>query len=187
LTSSVALIVLKRLSLPVELRWITAIYYAMVAALVLSAFARGNPGAMHQSALWVGVPLIWGSWAGAPATSLPGEIEVVGDHEFYDFEAKYLDEAGIRLTAPADLPEAVTARVRELSARAFEAMGCEGLARVDFFVLDDGSVIVNEINTMPGFTPLSMYPKVWAATGLAYPDLVDRLLQLALSRPTGLR
>ena len=124
---------------------------------------------------------------GAPATSLPGEIEVVGDHEFYDFEAKYLDEAGIRLTAPADLPEAVTARVRELSARAFEAMGCEGLARVDFFVLDDGSVIVNEINTMPGFTPLSMYPKVWAATGLAYPDLVDRLLQLALSRPTGLR
>jgi D-alanine-D-alanine ligase len=124
---------------------------------------------------------------GAPAISLPGEIEVAGEHEFYDFEAKYLDEAGVRLTAPADLPEAVTARVRELSARAFEAMGCEGLARVDFFVLDDGSVIVNEINTMPGFTPVSMYPKVWAATGLAYPDLVDRLLQLALGRPTGLR
>jgi D-alanine-D-alanine ligase len=124
---------------------------------------------------------------GVPATSLPGEIEVVGDHEFYDFEAKYLDEAGVRLTAPADLPETVTARVRELSVRAFEAMGCEGLARVDFFVSDDGSVIVNEINTMPGFTPVSMYPKVWAATGLAYADLVDRLLQLALSRPTGLR
>jgi len=124
---------------------------------------------------------------GAPAVSLPGEIEVIGDHEFYDFEAKYLDEAGIRITAPADVTEAVTARLRELSARAFEAIGCEGLARVDFFVLDDGSVIVNEINTMPGFTPVSMYPKVWAATGLAYADLVDRLLQLALSRPTGLR
>jgi D-alanine-D-alanine ligase len=124
---------------------------------------------------------------GPPATSLPGEIEVVGDHEFYDFEAKYLDETGVRLTAPADLPEALTARVRELSARAFEALGCEGLARVDFFVQDDGTVLVNEINTMPGFTPTSMYPKMWAATGLAYPDLVDRLLMLARSRPTGLR
>jgi D-alanine-D-alanine ligase len=124
---------------------------------------------------------------GAPATSLPGEIEVVGDHEFYDFEAKYLDEAGVRLTAPADLPEPVVARVRELSARAFEAMGCEGLARVDFFVQNDGHVVVNEINTMPGFTPFSMYPKMWAATGLEYADLVDRLLSLALARRTGLR
>jgi D-alanine-D-alanine ligase len=123
----------------------------------------------------------------APATSLPGEIEVGGDHEFYDFEAKYLDEAHTRLTAPADLPEAVAQKVRELSARAFDALGCEGLARVDFFVTPDGHVIVNEINTMPGFTPLSMYPKMWAATGLPYADLVDRLLALALSRSTGLR
>jgi D-alanine-D-alanine ligase len=124
---------------------------------------------------------------GPPATSLPGEIEVGGDHEFYDFEAKYLDEASTRLTAPADLPEAVVNRVRELSARAFDAMGCEGLARVDFFVQPNGRVIVNEINTMPGFTPFSMYPKLWAATGLEYPDLVDRLLALALARRTGLR
>ena len=124
---------------------------------------------------------------GAPATSLPGEIEVVGDHEFYDFEAKYLDEAGVRLITPANLPEPVAARVRELSARAFEAMGCEGLARVDFFLRPDGSLVVNEINTMPGFTPFSMYPRMWAATGLSYPDLVDRLLALALSRRIGLR
>ncbi len=124
---------------------------------------------------------------GPPATSLPGEIEVVGDHEFYDFEAKYLDEASVRLTCPADLPDRVVRSVRDLAARAFEAMGCEGLARVDFFVQQDGRVVVNEINTMPGFTPFSMYPRMWEQTGLAYPDLVDRLLTLALRRPTGLR
>jgi D-alanine-D-alanine ligase len=124
---------------------------------------------------------------GAPATSLPGEVEVVSGHEFYDFEAKYLDTGAVRLTCPADLPDAVVHRVRELSARTFEALGCEGLARVDFFVEPDGSVLVNEINTMPGFTPVSMYPRMWEATGLSYPQLVDRLLQLALRRPTGLR
>jgi D-alanine-D-alanine ligase len=125
---------------------------------------------------------------GTPVTSLPGEIEVLGGgHEFYDFEAKYLDEASVRLTCPADLPAAVIQRVRELSVRTFEAMGCEGLARVDFFVLANGEVMVNEINTMPGFTPFSMYPRMWAATGLGYPELVDRLLRSALARPTGLR
>jgi D-alanine-D-alanine ligase len=124
---------------------------------------------------------------GVPVTSLPGEIELLSGHEFYDFEAKYLDEANVRLSCPADLPEEVTRRVRELSVRTFEAMGCEGLARVDFFVLANGEVMVNEINTMPGFTPVSMYPRMWAATGLGYTELVDRLLQLALTRPTGLR
>ncbi len=125
---------------------------------------------------------------GAPAaTSLPGEIEVLGGHEFYDFEAKYLDADGVRLTCPADLPDDVSHRVRTLALRAFEALGCEGLARVDFFVREDGTVLVNEINTMPGFTPFSMYPRMWAETGLSYPDLVDRLLQLALRRRTGLR
>jgi D-alanine-D-alanine ligase len=122
-----------------------------------------------------------------PTTSRPGEIELLSGHEFYDFEAKYFDEASVRLSCPADLPGDVGARVRDLSVRTFEAMGCEGLARVDFFVAADGEVLVNEINTMPGFTPFSMYPRMWAASGLAYPDLVDRLLQLALSRPTGLR
>jgi D-alanine-D-alanine ligase len=124
---------------------------------------------------------------GVAVTSLPGEIEMISGHEFYDFEAKYLDEAGVRLTCPADLPPEVTRRVRELSVRTFEAMGCEGLARVDFFVRSNGDVVVNEINTMPGFTPFSMYPRMWAATGLDYPELIDRLLRLALTRPTGLR
>ena len=125
---------------------------------------------------------------GAPATSLPGEIQVGAAHEFYDFEAKYLDgEEGARLVCPADLPDAVVHRVRDLAARTFEALGCEGLARVDFFVRHDGEVLVNEINTMPGFTPSSMYPLMWQATGLDYPSLVHRLVQLALRRRTGLR
>src|SRR3954447_11354235 len=125
---------------------------------------------------------------GARARSLPGEIQVGAAHEFYDFEAKYLDgEEGARLVCPADLPDAVVHRVRDLAARTFEALGCEGLARVDFFVRHDGEVLVNEINTMPGFTPSSMYPLMWQATGLDYPSLVDRLVQLALRRGTGLR
>ncbi len=124
---------------------------------------------------------------GPPATSLPGEIEVGGDHEFYDFQAKYLDEASVRLTCPADLPDGVVRNVRDLAGRAFEAMGCEGLARVDFFVQPDGAVVVNEINTMPGFTPFSMYPRMWEQTGLPYEALVNRLLTLALRRSTGLR
>jgi D-alanine-D-alanine ligase len=119
-------------------------------------------------------------------TSVVAEITVEG-HEFYDFAAKYLPEEHTRLDVPADLPDAVTARIRELSAAAFEVLSCEGLARVDFFVLPDERVVVNEINTMPGFTPSSMFPRMWAATGLDYPALVDRLVQLALHRGTGLR
>ncbi|EYR61953.1 D-alanine--D-alanine ligase [Actinotalea ferrariae CF5-4] len=123
-----------------------------------------------------------------PRTSVPGEIVVVDpQHAFYDFEAKYLDEAGVVLRCPADLPAAVEARVRELAAATFEAIGCEGLARVDTFVTEGGEVLVNEINTMPGFTPFSMYPRMWEASGLAYADLIDELLQLALTRTTGLR
>lgn len=124
---------------------------------------------------------------GTPATSLPGEIRVVAGHDFYDFEAKYLDEGNVRLECPADLPDEVVHRVRDLAVRTFEAMGCEGLARVDFFVTPTNEVVVNEINTMPGFTPFSMYPRMWEQTGLSYPQLVDRLLRLALARPTGLR
>ncbi|WP_395694256.1 D-alanine--D-alanine ligase family protein [Nocardioides sp.] len=124
---------------------------------------------------------------GTPETSLPAEIRISGEHEFYDFAAKYLPEEHTELDVPAVLPDDVTARVREMSAQAFEAVGCEGLARVDFFLLPDGRVVVNEINTMPGFTPTSMYPRMWAASGVDYPALVDRLLQLALRRETGLR
>jgi D-alanine-D-alanine ligase len=124
---------------------------------------------------------------GTPETSLPAELRVGGDHEFYDFEAKYLPGQHTEIDIPADLPAEVTAQIRELSVRAFEAVGCEGLARVDFFVLPDGRVVVNELNTMPGFTPTSMYPQMWAASGVDYPALVDRLIRLALARDTGLR
>ncbi len=122
-----------------------------------------------------------------PDTSVVAEISVDADHEFYDFAAKYLPEEHTRLTVPADLPANVVARIQQLSVQAFEVLSVEGLARVDFFVLPDERVVVNEINTMPGFTPSSMFPRMWDASGLAYPELVDRLIQLALHRDTGLR
>ena len=124
---------------------------------------------------------------GPPDTSVVAEITVEGDHDFYDFAAKYLPEESTRLDVPADLDDSVADAVRRLSATAFEALSCEGLARVDFFLLADGRVVLNEINTMPGFTPTSMFPRMWAASGVPYPELVDRLLQLALRRRTGLR
>jgi D-alanine-D-alanine ligase len=123
-----------------------------------------------------------------PRVSHVGEIEVTaaGGHEFYDFEAKYLDDGAV-LSCPAAVPDHVAAEVQRLAREAFEALGCEGLARVDCFYTDTGEVVVNEINTMPGFTPHSMYPQMWEATGLPYRDLIDELLQLALTRPVGLR
>jgi D-alanine-D-alanine ligase len=124
---------------------------------------------------------------GTPETSVPAEIRIGGGHEFYDFAAKYLPEEHTELDVPADLPEATATELREMAAQAFTALGCEGLARVDFFLLSDGSLVVNEVNTMPGFTATSMYPRMWAATGVDYAALVDRLLQLALRRTTGLR
>ena len=127
------------------------------------------------------------SLEGAPETSVPAEIRIGGDHEFYDFEAKYLPEEATELDVPARLPEGVETDLRSYAAQAFEAVGCEGLARVDFFLMPDGSLVVNEINTMPGFTPLSMFPRMWAATGVEYGELVDRLVSLALQRGTGLR
>ena len=123
-----------------------------------------------------------------PRTSMPGEIAVAaGEHEFYDFNAKYVEDDAASLSCPADIPEEAIARVRELSAAAFDAVGAEGLSRVDFFYTPDGELIINEINTMPGFTPKSMYPQMWAASGLGYADLIDELIYLALNRKTGLR
>jgi D-alanine-D-alanine ligase len=125
---------------------------------------------------------------GRPDTAPLGEVEVLGGgHEFYDFEAKYLDEEHLRLSCPADLPDSTAVLIADLAVRSFQALGCEGLARVDFFLTDHGDVIVNEVNTMPGFTPVSMFPRMWATAGLDYPGLLDRLLQLALQRRTGLR
>ena len=123
----------------------------------------------------------------ATRTSELGECIVVQNHEFYDFEAKYLAAADVRLETPADVPDATAARIRDMAAQAFDVAGCEGLARVDFFLTDHGDVLLNEVNTMPGFTPSSMYPRMWAASGLTYPELIDELVALALERRTGLR
>ena len=123
---------------------------------------------------------------GVPQPSTPAEIRVTGGQQFYDFEAKYLGDA-TQFDIPPDIdPETIT-RIQESAVRAFRALDCEGLARVDFFVRSDGAVIVNEVNTMPGFTPSSMFPRMWAATGVSYPQLVDRLIRDAVRRGTGLR
>lgn len=120
--------------------------------------------------------------------SLLGEIVVEGGHAFYDFEAKYLSDADeVRLSCPADLPPEVAREIRAQAVAAFQAAGCEGLARADFFYTPDGGIVINEINTMPGFTPTSMYPQVWQASGLTYAELIDELIQLALERRSGLR
>lgn len=122
---------------------------------------------------------------GPPEASVPAEVIVGGEHEFYDFDAKYLPDQGTELAVPADLPTEVAQQVRDLACLAFDALSCEGLARVDFFVSGD-RVVVNEVNTMPGFTPVSMFPLMWKASGLDYPALVDRLVQTGLRRPSGL-
>jgi D-alanine-D-alanine ligase len=118
---------------------------------------------------------------GHPTASVPAEIRMVRGHEWYDFEAKYLDDA-CEFDVPAVLPPEVTERVQQAACRAFVALDCAGLARVDFFVTDGGDVVVNEVNTMPGFTSISLYPKMWAASGVDYPTLVDRLIASALRR-----
>ncbi|MGR6915041.1 D-alanine--D-alanine ligase family protein [[Actinomadura] parvosata] len=120
------------------------------------------------------------------AASLPGEVRVEGGQEFFDFEAKYYPDQ-MSLTVPADIPQETAEELRAMAVRAFEALECEGLARVDFFYTADGKLVFNEINTMPGFTSLSVAPQLWAASGLSYPALVERLIQLALSRSPGLR
>ena len=119
--------------------------------------------------------------------SVVGEIGVVRGHEFYDFEAKYISAEDVELTTPADVPDEIATTIREFAVRAFDVGGCEGLARVDFFYSDRGDVILNEVNTMPGFTPTSMFPRMWAATGLGYSGLIDELIALAMERRMGLR
>jgi D-alanine-D-alanine ligase len=126
-----------------------------------------------------------GEAGGAPEPSLLAEIHVVTDHEFYDFEAKYLDNAS-SYDIPAALPEEVSRQVQQYACQTFTALDCAGLARVDFFVTADNEIYLNEINTMPGFTPTSMFPLMWAATGLEYPKVVNRLIRNALRRGTGL-
>jgi D-alanine-D-alanine ligase len=115
-----------------------------------------------------------------PAASVPGEV--IPSHEFYSYNAKYLDENGARLEIPARLPEQTVKRVQELAIQTFKALCCEGLSRVDFFLRENGELLVNEINTMPGFTKISMYPKLWEASGISYTGLISRLIDLAFER-----
>lgn len=124
--------------------------------------------------------------SGVPHASVPAEIIVKGAHEFYDFEAKYLEDSA-ELQVPAQIDEETTARVQAAAIAAFEALACEGFARCDFFVRKSGEVIVNEVNTLPGFTSISMFPRMWQASGLSYPEIVATLIRDALRRGCGLR
>ena len=111
---------------------------------------------------------------------MPGEI--LPQHEFYSYEAKYIDENGAILEIPAKLPEQIIKEVQKLAIKAFKVLCCEGMARADFFLRDNKEVIVNEINTIPGFTKISMYPKLWEISGISYTELIDKLIQLAIER-----
>jgi D-alanine-D-alanine ligase len=124
---------------------------------------------------------------GPPLASVVAEIRVHSESGFYDFNAKYLPEEQVDLDVPAEIRTELASEVQELAIRTFEAIGCEGLARVDVFVTHQGQVVINEINTMPGFTEHSMFPRMWAASGVPYSELVERLITLALRRPVGLR
>ncbi|AXX33306.1 D-alanine--D-alanine ligase [Actinosynnema pretiosum subsp. pretiosum] len=124
---------------------------------------------------------------GRVEASLPAELRVVGGGvDWYDFDAKYLDDV-CEFDIPAKLADDTTERLRALAVEAFRALDCQGLARVDFFVTEDGGLVVNEINTMPGFTPISMYPRMWEVTGTSYRDLLTTLVETAIARGTGLR
>lgn len=128
----------------------------------------------------VEIAVLGGRPGEATRASVAGEIVITG-RDFYDFEAKYLDAPGIDLVCPADLTADELATMQALGATAFDSIGGEGLARVDFFLTVDGFVI-NEINTMPGFTPISMFPRCWQESGLSYPALITELIEVALTR-----
>ncbi len=115
-----------------------------------------------------------------PIVSLPGEI--IPNHEFYSYEAKYLDQEGANYKTPVELPCEVIEKLQQLAIDAYRALCCEGMARVDFFLKENGEIIINEIKTIPGFTKISMYPKLWMASGLPYTNLLDKLIELALER-----
>jgi D-alanine-D-alanine ligase len=134
----------------------------------------------------VEVSVLEGLDGAPPDTSMPGQLLIDGGEEFWDFEAKYLDAAS-GMAIPAPIPDNDRAEIRRLAAAAFDAVSCEGLARVDFFYTRGGEILVNEINTMPGLSPASYFQKMWEASGMPFPQLIDRLLQTALKKRAGLR
>jgi D-alanine-D-alanine ligase len=132
------------------------------------------------------VSVLEGVAGGPPDTSLPGQMMIEGEDEFYDFGTKYLDPED-RMAIPAPIPAAAADEIRRLAAAAFEAVSCEGMARVDFFYTADGKILINEINTLPGMTPTSYFQKLWEASGLPFDQLLDRVIQTALAKRPGLR
>jgi D-alanine-D-alanine ligase len=150
---------------------------------------RYDPKVLVEAAIEgseIEVSVLEGIDGAPPDTSLPGQLQIDGGEEFWDFEAKYLDTAS-GMAIPAPIPDSAIAEIRRLAAAAFEAVSCEGLARVDFFYTPGGQIFVNEINTMPGLSPASYFQKMWEASGMPFGQLVDRLLQTALSKGPGLR
>ncbi|HKR68120.1 MAG TPA: D-alanine--D-alanine ligase family protein [Streptosporangiaceae bacterium] len=150
---------------------------------------RFDPKVLVEAAITareIEVAVLQGLDGAPPDTSLPGELRLDGGEEFYDFEAKYLDQANSMLI-PAPIPSQDVATIRELAGRVFDAVSAEGLARVDFFYTPDNQILVNEINTFPGMSPTSYFQKMWEATGVSFPEVIDRLLQSALAKRPGLR
>ena len=154
--------------------------WASLDAALELAFAEDGTALIEQTVVGreVECAVLQGRDGGVPRVSVAGEI-VLSGREFYDFEAKYLDAPGVELVCPTNLGEGELAEMQRIAARSFEAIGGAGLARVDFFLSDEGFV-VNEINTMPGFTPISMFPSCWLASGLSYPELITELIELGL-------
>jgi D-alanine-D-alanine ligase len=153
-------------------------------AALADAFLYDNKVMLEQAVLGREIECAVLEVDGVVKASVVGEIVIDSKFEFYDFEAKYLDGA-TTVKIPAEIPQAAAEEIRTKAVQAFKALGCSGLARCDFFYTESGEIVINEINTMPGFTGTSMYPKLWAASGVDYTSLITALIETALTRTNG--